>query len=88
MTQKHIKELREDFNKQQSETKGTIKTEKRELKRTTQIIKEELNKDMENLRRKKSNLNPGNKKSLYSNKKHSGRPLQHTRRNGRQNLRA
>jgi hypothetical protein len=42
---------------------------------------------MENLR-KKSNRNPGNKKSLFSNKKHSGGPLQQTRTSGRQNLRA
>jgi SET domain-containing protein len=52
MTPKQVKELREDFNKHQSETKDTIKREIHELKRTTQIIKEELNKDMENLRRK------------------------------------
>jgi chromosome segregation ATPase len=52
MTQKQIKELREDFNKHQSETKYTTKKEIHELKRTTQIIKEELNKDLENLRRK------------------------------------
>jgi hypothetical protein len=40
-----------------------MKKERHELKITTQNIKEELNKDMENLR-KKSNRNPGNKKSL------------------------
>jgi hypothetical protein len=40
------------FHKHQSETKDTIKREIHELKRTTQIVKEELNKDMENLRRK------------------------------------
>jgi hypothetical protein len=34
-----------------------------ELKMTTQNIKEELNKDMETLR-KKSNRNPENKKTL------------------------
>jgi type I site-specific restriction endonuclease len=51
-TQKQINELREDFNKHQSETKGTIKTEIDELKMTTQNIKEELNKDMENIRKK------------------------------------
>jgi hypothetical protein len=33
------------------------------LKITIQNTKEKLNKDMENLR-KKSNINPGNKKSL------------------------
>jgi hypothetical protein len=53
MIQKQIKELREDFNKHQSETKDTIKREMHELKRTTQTIKEELNKNMENLTRKK-----------------------------------
>jgi hypothetical protein len=31
---------------------------------TTQNINEELNKDMENLRKKESNRYPGNKKSL------------------------
>jgi hypothetical protein len=43
--------LREDFNKHQSETKDTIKRETHELKMTTQNIKEELNKDMQNLRK-------------------------------------
>jgi hypothetical protein len=52
MTQKQIKELREDFNKHQSETKDTIKTATYELQRTTQIIIEEFNQGMENLRRK------------------------------------
>jgi hypothetical protein len=52
MTCKQIKELREDLNKHQSETKDTIKKEKHELKMTAQIKKEELNKDKENLRRK------------------------------------
>jgi hypothetical protein len=46
MTQKQIKELREDLSKQ---TKDTIKREIYELKRTTQIIKEELITDLENL---------------------------------------
>jgi hypothetical protein len=40
-------------------------------------IKEEVTKDMENLRKKESNRNT----------KHIGRPLQQTRTNGRQNLR-
>jgi hypothetical protein len=62
--QKQIKELREDFNKHQSETTDTIKKEIYELKFTTENIKEELNKNMENLRKKESNRNPGNKKSL------------------------
>jgi molecular chaperone DnaK (HSP70) len=51
-TQKQINELREAFNKHQSETKDTIKREIYELKVTTENIKEELNEDMENLRRK------------------------------------
>jgi hypothetical protein len=51
-TPKQIKEHKEDFNKHQSETKDTIKGEIRELKLATQNIKEELNKDMENLRKK------------------------------------
>jgi TolA-binding protein len=37
---------------------------------TAQNIKEELVKDMENLRKKESKRNPGNKKSLSSNKNH------------------
>jgi hypothetical protein len=45
---KQIKELREDFNKHQSETKDMIKKEIYELKMITQNIKEELNKDTEN----------------------------------------
>jgi hypothetical protein len=47
MTQKWIKELRKDINKHQCETKDSIKREVHELKSTTQIIKEELNKNME-----------------------------------------
>jgi hypothetical protein len=54
--QKQINDLREDFNKHQSETKNTIKKEIYEIKRT-QNIKEEWNKDTENLRKKKSNRN-------------------------------
>jgi hypothetical protein len=49
---KQLNELREDFNKHQSETKDIIKREIYEIKKTTQNIKEELNKDMENLRKK------------------------------------
>jgi hypothetical protein len=44
--------------------KDTIKREINELKMTTQNIKEELNKDMENLKKKESNKNPGNKNTL------------------------
>jgi hypothetical protein len=51
-TQKQIKELREGFNKYQSETKDTVKRERYELKLITQNIKEELNKDVENFRKK------------------------------------
>jgi hypothetical protein len=43
-----------------------------------------LEKDMENLRKKESDRNPGNKMSLKSNKKYSGRPHQQTRTSGRQ----
>jgi gas vesicle protein len=52
MTQKQIRELSEDLNKHQSETKDTIKREVHEFKRATQNIKEELITDLENLRRK------------------------------------
>jgi hypothetical protein len=52
MTLTQIKKLREDLNKHQSERKDTIKREIHELKWITKIIKEELNEDMENLRRK------------------------------------
>jgi hypothetical protein len=52
MTQKQKEELREDLNKHQIETKDIIKREMYELKRTTQVIKEEINTGLENLRRK------------------------------------
>jgi hypothetical protein len=52
MTQKQINELRDDYNKHQSETKDRIKKQIYELKMTTQNVKQELNKDMENLRKK------------------------------------
>jgi hypothetical protein len=51
-TKKQMNELRQDFNKHQNETKDTIKREIHELKMITQNIKEELNKDMENFRKK------------------------------------
>jgi F0F1-type ATP synthase membrane subunit b/b' len=64
-TQKQINEFREDFNKHQSETKDTIKKERyMNWRRLTQNIKEELNKDKESLRKKESNRNPENKKSI------------------------
>jgi hypothetical protein len=48
-----ISELREDFNKLQKETKKTIKRSERDvIKKTTQDMKEEFNKDMESLRKK------------------------------------
>jgi hypothetical protein len=56
-TQKQIKELREDFNKHQSETKDIIKRQIHELKKTTQIINKELNKDFENHRKKRIKQN-------------------------------
>jgi hypothetical protein len=76
--QKQIKELREDLNNR--ETKDTIKREIHELKRTTQIIKEELNKDLENFRRK-NQTEILEIKSLFSQTKktvdgHSSRPEQ------------
>jgi F0F1-type ATP synthase membrane subunit b/b' len=51
-TQEQINELTGDFNKHWSETKDIIKQEISELKMTTQNIKEELNKDLENFRKK------------------------------------
>jgi hypothetical protein len=51
MTPKQIREFRENINKHQSETQNTIKREIHELKRNTQIIKEELITYLENLRR-------------------------------------
>jgi hypothetical protein len=50
-TQKQLNELRVDGNKHQSETKETIKKEINEIK-TTKDMKGELNKDMENLRKR------------------------------------
>jgi hypothetical protein len=50
--QKQLNELREDFNKHQSEAKDSIKREIYETKKTTQNIKEELNKDIENFSKK------------------------------------
>jgi hypothetical protein len=85
MTQKQVKKLTEVFNKHQSETKDPIKTELHELKNTTQIIKEELNKDMENLRRK-NQAEILEIKNAYRQTKTRGRPFQQTRTNGRQNL--
>jgi polyhydroxyalkanoate synthesis regulator phasin len=43
-TQKQIKDLTEDFNKNQSETKDTVKRQIYELKMTIQNIKEKLTK--------------------------------------------
>jgi hypothetical protein len=63
-TEKQINELREDFNKHQSEAKDNVEREIYELKMTTQNMKEELTKGMEKSQKKESNRNPGNKKSL------------------------
>jgi hypothetical protein len=55
MIQKQIRELREDLNKYQSETKDTTKSEIYELKRKIHITKEELNKDNGKPQKKESN---------------------------------
>jgi hypothetical protein len=55
---------------------------------TTQSIKEKLNKDMENLRKKNHTEILEIKSPFSHTKKHSGRPLQQTRPSGRQNIRA
>jgi hypothetical protein len=54
---------------------------------TPQNIKEQLNKDMENLR-KKTQTEVLEIKIPLVKQKHSGRPLQQTKTSGRQNLRA
>jgi DNA repair exonuclease SbcCD ATPase subunit len=88
-TQKQLNELRESFNKHQSETKDTIKREIYEIKKTTQNIKKELNKNMEKLRRKnQTEILEIKKIPLVKQKKHHGRSLQQTRTSGRQTLRA
>jgi outer membrane protein OmpA-like peptidoglycan-associated protein len=87
MTQKQTKELREDLNKHQSETRDTIKREIHELKRTTQIIKEEFNKDMENLRRN-NQTEILEIKCPYSQTKNTVEGHTKTRTSGRENLRA
>jgi hypothetical protein len=69
-TQKQISELKEDFNKHQTERKDTIRKNIYELKKTTQNIKQEFNKVMKNLR-KKNNRNPGNKNPFSQTKKAS-----------------
>jgi hypothetical protein len=49
------------------------------IKDDIQTIKEELNKDMENLRKKESHRNPGNESSFSQTKNtegHSNRPEQ------------
>jgi hypothetical protein len=77
----------ENFNKHQSETKDTVKRELHELNRATEIIKEEWNKDRENIRTK-NQTEIQEVKSPFSQTKNRGRPLQQTRTSGRQNLRA
>jgi hypothetical protein len=49
-------------------------------------MKEELSKDIESLK-KEPNRNPGNKKFLKSNKKHSWKPFQETGTSGGHNFR-
>jgi hypothetical protein len=58
-----------------------------ELKRTRKIIKEELNKDLENLRKKNQTEILEIKSPHSQTKKHSGRPLQQTKTSGRENFR-
>jgi hypothetical protein len=70
MTQREIKKLIKDLNKHQSETKDTVKREMHESKMTIQIIKEDLNKDLENLRKKNQTEILGIK-SPYSQTKNS-----------------
>jgi hypothetical protein len=55
---------------------------------TTQNIEQDLNKDMENLRKNNETEILEIKTSLWSNKKHSGRPLQQTGTSRRQSIRA
>jgi molecular chaperone DnaK (HSP70) len=50
--QKQINELRGNLNKHQSDTEDNIKREINELKMKIKNIKEEVAKDMENLRKK------------------------------------
>jgi hypothetical protein len=52
-----------------------------------QNTKEELNKYMKNLRKKNQTEILEIKSPLSQTKKHSGKPLQQSRTNGRQNLR-
>jgi hypothetical protein len=49
-----------------------LKNDIHEIKKTTQSVKEELNKDMDNLREKNQTETLEIKKSLYLYKKHSG----------------
>jgi hypothetical protein len=78
--QKWLNKLREDFNKHQSETNETIKEETYEIKKT-QEMKE--HKDVESLRKKKQTEILDIKSPFSQTKKHSGRPLHHTRTSGR-----
>jgi hypothetical protein len=54
---------------------------------TTQNIKEELNKNMEKLRKKSQTEILEIKSAFSQTKKHSRKPLQQTGTSGRQNLR-
>jgi hypothetical protein len=64
-----------------------LKKEICEIK-TTQNVKQELNKGMENFRKKYKTEILEIKSFSQKKKKHSGRPLQQTRTSRRQNLRA
>jgi hypothetical protein len=77
-TQKQINEIREDFNKHQCETNY-----KKTLKITTQNIKEELNTNVEDLRKKNETEILEIESPFSQTKKHNGRPLQQTRTSGK-----
>jgi hypothetical protein len=66
---------------------GDYRKEIYEIKKTTHIWKRNWTKIWKTSE-KKSNRNPGDKSPLLSNKKQSGKPLQHTKISGRQNLKA
>jgi tRNA uridine 5-carbamoylmethylation protein Kti12 len=69
-TQKQLNELGKDFDKLQSEAKETIK-KIYEIKKTTQDVKGEFIKDMENLR-KKNQMETLERKSFLNQIKNTG----------------
>jgi hypothetical protein len=77
---------REDFNKLQSETKETMNKKIYVMKKTEQDMKEELNKDMENHRKKKQIEILEIKSSLNQIK--NTMECHHNRTSERQNVRA